>query len=188
VYDPRNPVPTVGGNMCCINDLLASGAFDQSTVELRDDVLVYTSAPLGEDLVVIGSPKVRFWASSSARDTDFTAKLVDVHLDGFAHNVLDRIVRARYRNGSKLPPSLIRPGKAYRYSIELGNTATVFKKGHRIRLEISSSNFPHFDRNLNTGRHPSYSAALERARQRIFHDRARPSYLELPVVQGVDIP
>ena len=187
VYDPANPVPTMGGNLCC-GDFLMRGALDQSDVELRDDVLVYTSEPLAEDLVVIGPVTVRLWASSTARDTDFTAKLVDVHHDGIAHNVLDRIVRARYRNGSKSAPSLITPGETYEYTIPLGDTATVFRRGHRIRLEVSSSNFPHFDRNLNTGNPPGQDAEMVTATQTIFHDAAHPSYLELPVAPDVRIP
>ena len=187
VYDPANPVPTMGGNLCC-GDFLMRGALDQSDVELRDDVLVYTSEPLAEDLVVIGPVTVRLWASSTARDTDFTAKLVDVHHDGIAHNVLDRIVRARYRNGSKSAPSLITPGETYEYTIPLGDTATVFRRGHRIRLEVSSSNFPHFDRNLNTGNPPGQDAEMVTATQTIFHDAAHPSHLELPVAPDVRIP
>ena len=187
VYDPADPVPTMGGNLCC-GDFLLRGAVDQSDIELRDDVLVYTSEPLAEDLVVIGPVTVRLWASSTARDTDFTAKLVDVHMDGIAHNVLDRIVRARYRNGSKSAPSLITPGETYEYTIPLGDTATVFRRGHRIRLEVSSSNFPHFDRNLNTGHPLGQDAAMVTATQTIFHDAAHPSYVELPVAPDVRIP
>ncbi len=187
VYDPANPVPTMGGNLCC-GDFLMRGALDQSDVELRDDVLVYTSEPLDEDVAVIGPVTVRLWAASTARDTDFTAKLVDVHLDGIAHNVLDRIVRARYRNGSKSAPSLITPGETYEYTIPLGDTATVFRRGHRIRLEVSSSNFPHYDRNLNTGRPLGQDAEMVTATQTIFHDAERPSYLELPVAPDVRIP
>ena len=187
VYDPANPVPTMGGNLCC-GDFLMRGALDQSDVELRDDVLVYTSEPLAEDLVVIGPVTVRLWASSTARDTDFTAKLVDVHHDGIAHNVLDRIVRARYRNGSKSAPSLITPGETYEYTIPLGDTATVFRRGHRIRLEVSSSNFPHFARNLNTGNPLGQDAEMFTATQTIFHDAAHPSHVELPVAPDVRIP
>ena len=187
VYDPADPVPTMGGNLCC-GDFLLRGAVDQSDIELRDDVLVYTSEPLAEDLAVIGPVTVRLWASSTARDTDFTAKLVDVHMDGIAHNVLDRIVRARYRNGSKSAPSLITPGETYEYTIPLGDTATVFRRGHRIRLEVSSSNFPHFDRNLNTGHPLGQDAAMVTATQTIFHDAAHPSYVELPVAPDVRIP
>ena len=187
-YDPEKPVPTVGGNMCCNTAILPAAAHDQSTVELRNDVLVYTSAPLDGDLAVIGPVAVKLWAKSSAPDTDFTAKLVDVHLDGIAHNVLDRIVRARFRNGSKLPPSLIEPGKPYEYTIDLGNTATIFRKGHRVRLEISSSNFPHYARNLNTGLSNETTSAMQVAEQMILHDGAHRSRLILPVAPGVRAP
>ncbi len=186
-YDPRNPVPTVGGNMCCNAVLLADGAQDQTQVELRDDVLVYTSAPLDRDLAVIGPVEASVWATSSARDTDFTAKLVDVHPDGASHNVLDRIVRARFRDGSKSSPSLIEPGKAYEYGILLGNAGTVFRRGHRIRLEISSSSFPHYDRNLNTGLVNEWTSEIEVAHQTILHDRQHPSRLLLPVA-NVSVP
>jgi len=187
-YDPRNPVPTVGGNMCCNGVLLLAGARDQTAVELRDDVLVYTSAPLDRDLAVIGPVEVKIWARSSSQDTDFTAKLVDIHLDGVSHNVLDRIVRARFRNGSKLPPSFIEPGKAYEYEILLGNAGTVFRKGHRIRLEISSSSFPHYARNLNTGLSNEWTSETEVARQTILHDEHHPSQLLLPVAAHVTVP
>jgi uncharacterized protein len=181
VYDPRDPAPTTGGNMCCNGTLVPAGAREQSNVELRRDVLVYTSAPLEADMTVIGDVVVKLWARSSARDTDFTAKLVDVHRDGATHNVLDRIVRARYRRGSKLPPALIHPGRTYDYRIELGNTATVFRAGHRVRLEVSSSNFPHFARNLNTGLSNEDTSSIEVARQTVLHDRKHPSRLELPI-------
>lgn len=184
VYDPKNPVPTMGGALCC-GDFLARGALDQSKIELRQDVLVYTSEPLPDDLAVIGSPTVTFWAASSAPDTDFTAKLVDVHLDDIAHNVVDRVVRARFRRGSKEPPALITPGRPYQYTIDLGPTATIFRKGHRVRLEISSSNFPHFDRNPNTGRPLGLDAVVAKATQTLYHDSQRPSYLELPTVADV---
>lgn len=187
-YDPANPVPTVGGNMCCNTAILPAAAQDQSTVELRDDVLVYTSAPLERDLAVIGPVAVKLWAKTSAPDTDFTAKLVDVHLDGIAHNVLDRIVRARFRAGSKMPPSLVEPGKPYQYTIDLGNTATIFRKGHRVRLEISSSSFPHYSRNLNTGLSNEATSEMQVAQQMILHDDAHRSRLVLPVVPGVQAP
>jgi putative CocE/NonD family hydrolase len=182
VYNPRNPVPTKGGDMCCINDLLPSGAFNQAEIETRDDVLVYTSAPLTANMTVIGQVNVKLWAMSSARDTDFTAKLVDVHPDGYAQNILDRLVRARYRHGSKLPPSFIDPGKAYEYTIELGNTSTVFKVGHRVRLEISSSNFPHYVRNQNTTDDVGTTTQMRNALQTVLHDADHPSHLALPVV------
>ncbi len=180
-YDPLNPVPTVGGNA-------TTKALDQSQVEQRDDVLVYTSAPLTEDLAVIGPVSIQLWAQTSASDTDFTAKLVDVHPDGYAHNVIDRIVRARYRNGSKSVADPIIPNVPYSYEFRVGNTATMFKAGHRIRLEISSSNFPHYQRNLNTGDSNESTSVTVQALQTIFHDDAHPSALVLPIVPGVKIP
>ncbi len=187
VYDPREPVPTVGGNMCCRNDMLASGAFDQRAVERRGDVLVYTSEPLEEDLTVIGPVQVELWAASSARDTDFTAKLVDVHLDGYAHNVSEGIVRARFRNSDYLE-SWLTPGAVHDYTIDMGYTANVFRRGHRIRLEISSSNFPHFDRNLNTATVFGEGAEPVPATQRVLHDDLHPSQLVLQVAPDVRAP
>jgi putative CocE/NonD family hydrolase len=190
VYDPAKPVPTLGGGLCCLTlgSYFGSGVQNQSTIEARDDVLVYTSAPLTANLAMVGQAKVKFWATSSARDTDFTAKLVDVHPDGFAQNLLDRVVRARFRNGSKSAPSLIEPGKAYEYEIDLGYSASVFKPAHRIRLDISSSNFPHLPRNQNTGNDPATDTGMVTATQRILHDADHPSYLELSVVPGLKIP
>lgn len=188
-YDPRDPVPALGGGLCCLTlgFYFRSGAQDQSTLERRADVLVYTSAPLAEDLAVVGPVKVVLWATSTASDTDFTAKLVDVHPDGFAQNVLNRVVRARFRNGSKVPPSLIEPGRAYRYEIDLGYTANVFRAGHRVRLDVSSSEFPHLARNHNTGDHPATDGRFETALQTIHHDADRPSHVELSVVPRVAI-
>ena len=186
-YDPANPVPTTGGNMCCNAILVLDGAQDQTEVEKRSDVLVYSTGPLSADVAVIGPVEVKLWAESSTPDTDFTAKLVDVHLDGASHNVLDRIVRARFRHGSKLPPSLIEPGREYEYRIFLGNAGTIFKKGHRIRLEISSSSFPHYDRNLNTGKVNEWSSEMKVAHQTVLHDKHHPSRLVLPIAP-VSIP
>jgi putative CocE/NonD family hydrolase len=187
VYDPKQPVPSHGGGLCCVSlgSYFGSGAQDQSVIEMRDDVLVYTSAPLTSELPVIGPVKVTFWAKSTARDTDFTAKLVDVHPDGFAQNVLDRVVRARFRSGSKSAPSLIEPGRPYEYTIDLGYTATIFKVGHRIRLDISSSAFPHLARNHNTGGDPHDDARFVVATQTILHDEKHPSYVELSVVPAI---
>ncbi len=189
VYDPRDPVPALGGGLCCLTlgFYFRSGVQDQSTVELRDDVLVYTSAPLDEDLAVIGPVRVKFWATSSARDTDFTVKLVDVHPDGFAQNVLNRVVRARFRHGSKSPASLIEPGRAYEYEVDLGYAANVFRARHRVRLDLSSSAFPHLARNHNTGSDPATDARFEVARQTVHHDASRPSYVDLAVVPGLRI-
>jgi putative CocE/NonD family hydrolase len=187
VYDPANPVPSHGGGLCCLSlgFYMNSGAQDQSLLELRNDVLVYTSAPLEEDLPAIGPVKVKFWATTTAPDTDFVAKLVDVHPSGFAQNILERVLRARFRNGSKKPPVPVVPGQAYEYEIDLGYTATMFKAGHRVRLDITSSKFPHLARNHNTGGDPSTDARFSAATQTIHHGPGRPSYLELSVAPGV---
>jgi putative CocE/NonD family hydrolase len=171
LYNPLNPTPTVG----------VEGIHDQRTVEARSDVLVYTTPPLTEALEVTGPVTVVLHASSSAPDTDFTAKLVDVAPNGYAANLCDGIIRARYRN-SAAHPELMQPGEAYQFTIDLNGTGNLFRPGHQIRLEISSSNFPKFDRNLNTGE----AAALDRnprpAMQTVFHDANNPSYVLLPVI------
>lgn len=178
IYDPADPVPTVGGN----NLVWASiGPFDQSAVEAREDVLVYTSPVLEEPVEVTGPVILNLYASSTAPDTDFTAKLVDVHPDGKAYNLCEGIIRARYRN-SKVNLELIEPGKIYPYRLDLWVTSNLFKPGHRIRLEVSSSNFPRFDRNPNTGEPFGTSAKLVKATQTIFHDRDHPSHLVLPII------
>ena len=186
-YDPADPVPSHGGGLCCLSlgFYLNSGAQDQSLLELRKDVLVYTSAPLEQDLAAIGPVKVKFWATTTVPDTDFVAKLVDVHPSGFAQNILERALRARFRNGSKKPPVPVVPGQAYEYELDLGYTATMFKAGHRVRLDITSSKFPHLARNHNTGADPATDARFSVATQTIHHGANRPSYLELSVVPAV---
>jgi hypothetical protein len=173
--------------MCC-NNTVPNGAQEQSQIELRNDVLVYSTAPLTRDVAAIGPVEVKLWARTSAKDTDFTAKLVDVHPDGLTHNVLDRIVRASLRRGSKLPPESIEPGQTYEYTIPVGNAGTIFKKGHLIRLEISSSNFPHYSRNLNTGMNSLWTSKIMVAHQTILHDDEHPSRLVLSVAPGVHAP
>ena len=185
VYDPNDPVPSLGGGLCCLTlgFYFRAGVQDQSTLELRDDVLVYTSAPLTEEVAVLGPVTVTFWASSSARDTDFTVKLVDVHPDGFAQNALNRVVRARFRHGSQSAPSLIEPGEPYEYTVDLGYTGNVFRVGHRVRLDISSSKFPHLARNQNTGNNAATDGRIEVAEQTIHHSPAHPAYVELSVAR-----
>ena len=175
VYDPWNPVPTGqrGG--------YSRMPTDQRSVERRGDVLVYTTATLTTAVEVTGPIEVKLWASSSASDTDFTAKLVDVFPDGTARMLNDGILRARYRNG-KTTPALLTPGEPVELTIDAGATSNQFAAGHRIRLEISSSNFPRFDRNPNTGAAFGDGAELRRAEQTVFHDRARPSRIVLPIV------
>jgi hypothetical protein len=182
IYDPANPVPTVGGPLCCDAQHLAAGPRDQKEVEARQDVLVYSTPPLEQSLEVTGPVTLDLFARSSAVDTDFTAKLVDVGPDGTAINLTEGILRARYRESTTGAPQAISPGEVYEYKIDLWSTSNVFLKGHRIRLEVSSSNFPRFDRNLNTGKDASTDAAMVRATNTVLHDGAHPSALVLPVV------
>jgi uncharacterized protein len=177
VYDPNDPVPTRGGNTLGIR----SGVYDQTEVEKRDDVLVYTGDVLPKDLEVTGPITLKLHAASSARDTDFTAKLVDVRPDNYAQNIAGGIMRARFRE-SLSAPSLISPDKVYEYTVDLWSTSHVFKAGHRIRLEVSSSNFPNFDRNPNTGHDFGVDAEVVAARQTVFHDSRYPSHLSLPAI------
>ena len=174
-YDPWDPVPTG-----------ATGGYsripsNQRPIEERADVLVYSSAHLERDVEVTGPLSVTLWIASSARDTDFTAKLVDVHPDGTARAINDGILRARYRR-SKSTPVLLTPGEPTEITIDMGATSNVFLAGHRIRLDVSSSNFPRFDRNPNTGGTFGEDSELLRARQTVFHDTTRPSRLVLPVI------
>lgn len=181
IYDPADPIPTRGGCLCCSQEFLPGGAFDQRDVEHRADVLVYTSAVLGRDLEVTGPVHLTLWATTSAPSTDWTAKLVDVAPDGFARNVTDGILRTGYRPAGRSHPETP-DGRPREYRIDAGATSNVFKAGHRIRLEISSSNFPRFDRNPNTGLAPATDARLARAVQHVFHDRDHPSRVTLPVI------
>ncbi len=180
-YDPRNPVPTHGGAVCCDPKIFPWGPIDQRPVEKRKDVLVYTSAPMRQDLEVTGPIRVVLYASTSALDTDFTAKLVDVFPNGEARNLTDGILRLRYRGGLD-KTELAEPGKVYPLLIDAGVTSNVFLAGHSIRIEISSSNFPRFDRNPNTGRALADETALKKAQQTIYHSRQYPSHLLLPVI------
>jgi uncharacterized protein len=181
VYDPSKPVPTVGGPLCCDADHLAAGPRDQRGVESREDVLVYSTAALEHELEVTGPVHLAFFASSTAVDTDFTAKLVDVAPDGTAINLTEGILRSRYRDSAATAAPLV-PDAVYPLTIDLWATSNAFKAGHRIRLEISSSNFPRFDRNLNTGESAASSAKSKTATNAIFHDAEHPSALYLPVV------
>ncbi len=181
VSDPRNPVKTKGGGLCCWPGAIPGGAYDQSTVEARSDVLVYTSEVLTEDLTVIGPVRCVLHAATSATDCDFTAKLVDVHPDGYARNLCDGILRGRYREGPRRAV-LLEADQVYEWRINLVATANVFKAGHRIRLEIASANFPRFDRNPQTGEPSGTATRFATALQQIYHDAARPSHVVLPIV------
>jgi len=181
LYNPLDPVPTVGGGLCCYPGALQGGAFDQACVEHRADVLVYSTEPLAEDLEVTGPITLKLYASSSAPDTDFTAKLVDVGPCGMARNLTDGIIRARWRE-SRTTPKFLEPGKPAEFTIDLWSTANLFKAGHRIRVEVSSSNFPRFDRNPNTGHDLFADPATQPAVQTVMHDRNFASHLLLPVI------
>lgn len=178
VYNPDDPVPTIGGSQL---GPVPTGPCDQRPVESRQDVLVYTSTPVNEDLEITGPLIVKLFAASTATDTDFTAKLVDVWPNGYAQNIQDGIIRARYRN-SGTHPALIIPDQVYEYTIDLWATSHVIKPGHRVRVEVSSSNFPHYDRNLNTGGPLFREKDFKRATQTIFHDAVRPSHIVLPII------
>jgi hypothetical protein len=177
VYHPDNPVPTHGGGTWGWMGSLPAGAYDQRLIEERPDVLVYSTAPLEAPLDVSGSIAVELWAATSALDTDFTAKLVDVCPDGRALNIQDGIVRA----SCQLPADPT-PGEAYCYRIDLAATSHRFLPGHRLRLEISSSNFPHYERSLNAIRLGGQVSGFETASQKILHDKSRPSAVILPLL------
>jgi putative CocE/NonD family hydrolase len=181
VYDPLKPTPTVGGPLCCDSEHLAPGPRDQREVEARQDVLVYSTPALEQDIEVTGPVTLDLYAKSSAVDTDFTAKLVDVGPDGFARNLTEGILRARYRESTTAAKPIV-PGRVYEYKIDLWSTSNVFLKGHKIRVEVGSSNFPRFDRNLNTGKSAAASQEAVKATNTILHDAEHPSAVLLPVV------
>jgi putative CocE/NonD family hydrolase len=185
IYDPRKPVPTMGGAVCCDPKIFAWGPMDQRAVEKRPDVLVYNSAALKHDFEVTGPVRVVLYASTSAPDTDFTAKLVDVFPNGEARNLTDGMLRLRYRDGlEKAEPA--RPGEVYALNIDAGVISNMFLAGHSIRLEISSSNFPRFDRNPNTGRPIADETVLKTAEQTIYHSHLYASHIILPVIPAAD--
>src|SRR5262249_13081929 len=181
VYDPSNPAPTIGGPLCCDSKHLKPGPRDQRPVEAREDVLVYSTPALAQDLEVTGPIRLELFASSSAVDTDFLGKLVDVWPDGFAQNLAEGIIRARYRD-SQEKPTLLNPNKPYKFSLDLWATSNVFRKRHRLRLEISSRHFPRIERNLNIGEESASARKFVSASNTIFHDAEHPSALILPVV------
>jgi putative CocE/NonD family hydrolase len=199
LFDPRNPVPTMGGNVSSQGPLMFQGAFDQRCrpdfwlcsdsrpLSARNDVVVFQTPPLERDMEVTGHLIVKVWASSSAVDTDFTAKLVDVYPPnssfpaGVDLNIADSIVRARYRNGAG-KAELLKPGQPYEFTIEMYPTSLVFQRGHRLRVDISSSNFPHFDVNPNTGEPLNNNRRWQTAENTIYMDAQHPSHIVLPVI------
>lgn len=179
-YDPMQPVPSVGGNVCCTGNAIKGGSFDQSELELRNDVLVYTSDVLTEGVEVTGFIESTLFVSSTAPDTDITLKLIDVHPDGKAYNLDETIQRLRYREGYE-KEVFMEKGKVYKVDMSPIATSNYFAPGHRIRIEISSSNFPRFDRNLNTGGNNYDEAKGIAAQNTIHHSKAYPSVVKLPI-------
>ena len=186
-YDPNNPVPTLGGNnstwtmMKFAAEPVYPGPIDQRSIERRDDVLVYTSPALEADLEVTGPVDMVLYASSSARDTDFTAKLADVYPDGRAIHLAEGILRARHRK-SLTSVEFLQPGEVEEFRISLAPTSNVFLRGHRLRIEISSSNFPRFDRNLNTDEAIGFGTTWKIAHQTVLHTSQYPSHIVLPII------
>jgi predicted acyl esterase len=181
IYDPRNPVPTLGGAVCCEPKVFPPGPLDQSKLEERPDVLVYTSPALSEEIEVTGPVRTVLYVSTSANDTDFTAKLIDLQKDGKPLLVTDGIQRLRYRL-SLTEPVLVKRNQKYQISIDTGVTSYVFGARHKIRIEISSSNFPRYDRNMNSSGNNADQTKPLKARQTVFHEKGYPSAVILPVI------
>jgi hypothetical protein len=182
-YDPMNPVPSYGGNVCCTGNAVRGGAYDQRKMEERSDILVYSTAPLKEGIELSGPIEVTFYVSSNAKDTDFTVKLIDVYPDGRAYNLDETIQRMRYRDGYDKPLVWMERGKVYKVTLQPMTTSNYFKAGHRIRIEVSSSNFPRFDRNMNTGGNNFDEAKGVVARNAVHHSKRYPSELKITVVR-----
>ncbi len=182
-YDPMNPVPSFGGNVCCTGNAVTGGAFDQRKMEARPDILVYSTAPLKQGLEVSGPIELTLFVSSDARDTDFTVKFIDVYPDGPAYNLDETIQRLRYRDGYDKPLAWLEPGKVYKVSLQPMTTSNYFPAGHRIRIEVSSSNFPRFDRNLNTGGNNYDEVRGVVANNTVHHSKTYPSRLTITVVK-----
>ena len=181
IYDPNDAVPTIGGPLCCQPLPTGIGPEDQRPAEARGDVLVFSSSAFTQNTEVTGPISLDLYVSSSAVDTDFTGKVIDVWPNGFAQNLTEGILRLRYRT-SQEKPELGNPGEIYHITLDLWATSNVFLPGHKLRLEVSSSNFPRFDRNLNTGEDQARGTRMIKATNLIYHDRARPSALVLPIV------
>ncbi len=182
-YDPANPVMSHGGNVCCQGNAVQAGALDQRKVEERADVLVYTSEPFTEGMEFTGPIIPTLYVSSDAKDTDFTVKIIDVHPDGRAYNLDESIQRMRYRDGYDKPLAWMEPGKVYKVTLQPLTTSNWFAPGHRLRIEVSSSNFPRFDRNLNTGGNNYDEAKGVVARNVVHHSAQHPSALTVTVVR-----
>ncbi len=181
VYDPLRPVPSLGGSICCFSGNFVGGAFDQSAIEMRSDVLAYTTPPLTHAVELAGPVKVSLYVSSDRKDTDLTIKLLDVYPDGKAYNLDENIQRVRWRQGWD-KPVLMEPGHVYKVDVGPLVTSNAFLPGHRIRIEVSSSNFPRFERNLNTGGNNFDEKDALVAHNVIYHGPEYPSVIVLPIV------
>ena len=181
-YDPMNPVTSYGGNVCCTGNAVKGGSFDQQVMETRNDILVYTTDPLKEGLEISGSIETTLYVSSDAKDTDFTIKLIDVYPDGTAYNLDETIQRVRYREGYD-KEVFMEKDKVYKVNLTPMSTSNYFKKGHRIRIEISSSNFPRFARNLNTGGNNFDEKEGVVAHNKVHHSNEYPSQIRIPIVK-----
>ena len=182
-YDPMNPVTSYGGNVCCTGTAITAGAFDQRRMEARADVLVYTSEPFKEGTEISGPVVPTLYFSSDVKDTDFTVKVLDVYPDGRAYNLDESIQRMRWREGYDRPPVWMEPGKVYRVTLQPLTTSNHFAPGHRLRIEVSSSNFPRFDRNLNTGGNNYDETAGVVAHNVVHHSKQYPSEVRVTVVR-----
>jgi uncharacterized protein len=182
-YDPMNPVPSHGGNVCCTGTAVSGGAFDQRKMEERPDILVYTSEALKEGMEVSGPIEATLFVSSDVKDTDVTIKLIDVLPDGTAYNLDETIQRLRYRNGYDKPVTWLEKDKVYKITLQPMTTSNYFDVGHRIRIEVSGSNFPRFDRNLNTGGNNYDEDHGVVAHTAIHHSKQYPSAVTLTVVK-----
>jgi putative CocE/NonD family hydrolase len=182
-YDPMKPTPSYGGNVCCTGNAVAGGAFDQRKLEERPDILVYSTEPLKEGIEVSGPIEMTLYVSSDAKDTDFTVKLIDVYPDGRAYNLDETIQRMRYRNGYDKPLVWMEAGKVYKVTLQPMTTSNYFEAGHRIRIEVSSSNFPRFDRNLNTGGKNYDESQGVVAHNAVHHSKQQPSEIKIMVVR-----
>ena len=183
VYDPMNAVPSYGGNVCCAGNAVQAGSFDQRKMEARQDILVYTTEPFPEGIEVSGSITPTLYVSSDAKDTDFTVKVLDVYPDGSVYNLDETIQRMRYRDGYDKPLAWMEKGEVHKVTLQPLNTSNYFAPGHRLRIEVSSSNFPRFDRNLNTGgnNYDEWSAVV--ARNAVHHSKQYPSSITITVIQ-----
>jgi hypothetical protein len=181
-YDPHNPVMSYGGNVCCTGNAITAGSFDQRRMEARNDILVYTTDQLKEDIEVSGTIEITLYVSTDVKDTDFTVKLLDVYPDGTAYNLDETILRARYREGYD-KQVFMEKGQVYELKVSPMSTSNYFDAGHRIRIEVSSSNFPRFTRNLNTGGNNYDETEGIVAHNKVHHSRKYPSQIKLPVVK-----